>query len=165
MLVVTGYGNMVRAQYFYPYGEGWGGYGFGGWGQTVQGSIAAGMGAFAAGAGQYNYSTAAANAINANTAMQWDNYVWAAQNSLNRERAVRLRQLRKDLNASADAIQQRLRDNPTNVDIDRGDALNSVLGQLTYPKVMEGSGLPKPLRRSALRLSNRSRSDMRQKWQ
>jgi hypothetical protein len=99
------------------------------------------MGVFAAGAGHYNYSTAVANSINANTAMQWNNYIWSAQNSLNQERAVRLRQLRKDLNASADAIQQRLRDNPTAVDIDRGDALNAVLGQLTYPKVLEGSGL------------------------
>jgi hypothetical protein len=140
-IALVGYEGTAHAQYYYPAGEGYGGYGFGGWGQTVQGSIAAGMGAFAQGAGQYNYETSVARSINANTAMQWNNYVWAAQHSLNVEHAARLKQERKDLNTRADAIQQRIRDNPTEVDIDRGDALNAVLEQLTYPKVLEGSGL------------------------
>ena len=45
---------LAHAQYGYPYG--YGNYGWGGWGGggTVQGSIARGMGAYAAGAGYYN---------------------------------------------------------------------------------------------------------------
>jgi hypothetical protein len=134
-------GGSAQAQYNYPYGAGYGGYGFGGWGQTPQGSIAAGMGAFAAGAGQYNYQTAAANSINADTVMRWNSYMWASQNSLNREHYARMVAKNESNKAATDAIATRIRDNPTNVDIDRGDALNAVLQQLTYPKVMEGSGL------------------------
>lgn len=131
----------THAQYFYPYGEGYGGYGFGGWGQTPQGSMAAGMGAFAAGAGQYNYNTAVARSINANTAMQWNNYIWAAQHSLNISHHARMIRERQQVSATADAIEKRLRENPNDVDIQRGDALNAIREQLTYPKVLEGSGL------------------------
>jgi hypothetical protein len=134
-------GGPAPAQYHYPYGAGYGGYGFGGWGQTPQGATAAGMGAFAAGAGTYNVNTAAARSVNANTAMQWNNYWWSAQHSLNEEHAARMKQERKDINSSADAIQQRLRDNPNDGDIDHGDAENAVLEQLTSPSAFQGSGL------------------------
>jgi len=134
-------GQTARAQYYYPYGQGYGGYGFGGWGQTVQGSTAAGMGAFAAAAGQYNYQTAVANSINANTVAQWNNYAWTAQNSLNQEHYARMVNQRERNTAATSAIATRIRDNPNQSDIDRGDALNAILGQLTYPKVLQGSGL------------------------
>ncbi len=67
----------ARSQY-YPYGQGWGGGGFGGWGggDTIQGSVARGMGAFAAGAGVYNLDTAQANSINANTLMGINQYMY-----------------------------------------------------------------------------------------
>src|SRR6185437_1421945 len=57
-------GGAAWAQYGrYMYPRGYGGYGWGGWGggETVQGSIARGMGAYAAGAGYYNQQTAVAN--------------------------------------------------------------------------------------------------------
>jgi len=133
--------SVARAQYYYPYGEGYGGYGFGGWGQTVQGSIAAGMGAFAAAAGQYNYETAAANSVNADTVMRWNQYIWASQNSLNRERYARLAAEDASNKAAYEAIRKRIQDNPTDVDISRGDALNAILHQLTDPKFLQGSGL------------------------
>src|SRR5262249_3829406 len=69
-LVVQGGG--ASAQYGYPVG--YGAYGWGGWGgggETVQGSIARGLGVFAAGAGQYNQQTAIANSINTDTVMRW----------------------------------------------------------------------------------------------
>ncbi len=47
-------GVSAHAQYGYPAGYG----GWGGGGSTVQGSIASGMGQFAAGAGAYNARTA-----------------------------------------------------------------------------------------------------------
>jgi hypothetical protein len=134
-------GGAAHAQYYYPGGYGGAGYGFGGWGQTVQGSVAAGMGAFAQGAGQYNYQTAAANSINANTVMQWNSYMWASQNAVNREHYARMATQKEQNKASTDAIAARVRDNPNDVDIDRGDALNAVLQQLTHPKALEGSGL------------------------
>ena len=134
-------GGTARAQYAYPGGMGYGGYGFGGWGGTVQGSTAAGMGAFAAGAGQYNVNTAAARSMNADTAMQWNSYWQNAQHSLNVERYGRLAKERQDNITSTDAIRQRILNNPTQVDIDRGDAANAILEQVTDPNIIQGSGL------------------------
>src|SRR3954467_5523933 len=54
---------------------GWGGWG--GAGSTVQGSMASGMGNFAAGAGSYNAQTAQARSVNAQTAMQFNDYMYA----------------------------------------------------------------------------------------
>ena len=65
----------ARSQY-YPYGRGWGGGGFGGWGSTVGGDVARGMGAFAAGAGTYNIETAQANSIDANTLASINQYMY-----------------------------------------------------------------------------------------
>ena len=75
--VVAFHGTAVRAQYggYYPGGYGgWGGWGGGG---TVAGDTARGLGAFAAGAGQYNLDSAQAASINTDTVMRWNNYVWA----------------------------------------------------------------------------------------
>ena len=60
------------------YPPGYGAYGWGGWGGvTVGGSTAAGMGAFAAGAGQYNAQTAQARSMNVDTAMKYNDYFWS----------------------------------------------------------------------------------------
>ena len=87
--VVVFPGTMVRAQYggYYPGGYGgWGGWGGGG---TVAGDTARGLGAFAAGAGQYNVDTAQAASINTDTTMRWNNYVWSRDSvaASQRERA------------------------------------------------------------------------------
>src|SRR4051794_25858537 len=77
-LVLALASGSARAQPIYGggYGGYWGaGYGGGG-GQTVQGSVAQGMGMYAMGAGQYNVQTAQARAINTNTAMQWNQYIY-----------------------------------------------------------------------------------------
>ncbi|MFO0910137.1 MAG: hypothetical protein U0794_17635 [Isosphaeraceae bacterium] len=111
----------------------WGGWG--GAGSTVQGSMAAGRGVYAAGAGQYNVQTAQARAINANTAMQWNNYMYAVnqQNAANE-----LKRLQGQQQATIDtmnATYKRLHDNPDAHDIHSGDALNVVLDELVNPKV------------------------------
>src|SRR4051795_8527787 len=75
MLAVPG--TSTRAQYHYPGGygsSGWGGWG--GAGSTVAGSTAYGIGNFAAGAGAYNEQTAQARSMNANTAMQVNDYMY-----------------------------------------------------------------------------------------
>lgn len=127
-------GTSAQAQYRYPAGySGWGGWGGGG--STVQGNIASGMGNYAAGAGSYNVQTAQARSINANTAMQWNNYMYAV-NKQNAATNLARRQLQqKNVNESADAIYQRLHDNPNPNDIHTGDALNIVLTELANPNV------------------------------
>jgi hypothetical protein len=93
------------------------------------------MGAFAAGAGAYNEQTAQARAMNANTAMQLNNYIYGvnvqrAQNYSQRQDAKI-----QETTATADATYRRLHDNPNSHDIRTGDALNVVLEELTNPKV------------------------------
>jgi hypothetical protein len=139
LLVLAAHAAPARAQYGrYTYPAGYGGYGWGGWGGgggTVQGSIASGMGNFAAGAGAYNVQTAQARSVNAQTAMQWNQYVWESQQQANqRERARQAERQQTTLQAQ-DQIQQRIRNNPSNADITSGDALNAALDDLNSPQV------------------------------
>ena len=64
--LAAGHAAEARAQWGYP--GGFGMCGWGGWGvDTPEGSLARGMGAYAAGAGFYNKATAVADSINADT--------------------------------------------------------------------------------------------------
>jgi hypothetical protein len=129
-------GGAASAQFYYP--PGYGGAGWGGWGgggETVAGSNARGLGVLAAGAGVYNQQTAQANAINTQTAMQWNEYIWESQQLTNARYAERMAAQRAQVNTTASATQKRLRDNPTESDIMRGDALNVALDEITNPKV------------------------------
>ena len=103
-------------------------------GSTVQGSIATGMGNFAAGAGAYNVQTAQARSMNAQTAMQWNDYMYAI-NQRNAANEVARRRRQQETNETADATYKRLHDNPDPRDIHTGDALNVVLTELANPKV------------------------------
>lgn len=134
----------------YGYMGGWGG-GWGpGWGSTPIGDFGIGFGAAASGLGQYDLLSAQAASINADTAMRWSSFMWASQNAVNREHAYRMlaeRQRNKTLN---DAIQTRLRENPNKGDIDRADALNAILDQLSDPRVH-----PSALRMAKVPLNSR----------
>ena len=59
------------------------------------------MGVFSAGAGQYNYNTAAARSINANTAMQWNDYWNTYQDELNAEYYQRLARQKSERSRAA----------------------------------------------------------------
>jgi hypothetical protein len=132
--LVLGIGTVpARAQLAYP--PGYGGFGWGGWGSTVQGSIARGLGAFAAGAGVYNLSTAQANAINTDTVMRWNSAVWEAQHALNASNYARRLRRKARVNLAQARIYDRLRNHPNSSDVTNGDALNVVLDELTNPKV------------------------------
>lgn len=134
----------ARAQYYYPGGMGYGGGGFGGWGSTVGGDIARGMGAFSAGAGVYNYDTAVANSINANTIAGINQYLYLSQQEANaREHAIlaHRRSLVNKSQATAQQVAQQIRDNPTEGDVDSGAALNAILDQLSHPSILGGSTL------------------------
>ena len=127
-VVLAGHAATARAQY----GCGWGGWGGA---QSVEGSVATGMGIFAAGAGVYNWKTAVADSINADTVMRWNNYMWESQQVANR---MIIEQSERQTQRTLDArrgISDRLRNNPNQSDINRGDALNVALVELNNPRV------------------------------
>jgi hypothetical protein len=133
-VVVAVPGTSAYAQYHYPAGYGgWGGWG--GAGSTVQGSIASGMGNYAAGRGAYNVQTAQARSINANTAMQWNDYMYQINQRNSANEVKRLNQRQQATNETLDATYKRLHDNPDPRDVHTGDALNVVLTELANPKV------------------------------
>jgi len=126
----------ARAQFgygYYPYG--YGGYGWGGWGGTVQGNVARGLGYYAMGAGVYNEDTAVANAINLDTLIRWNQYLYLSQLEANRYERQRIARQQARDSAAGEAVYERIRDKPTPDDIANGDALNVALDQLTDPKV------------------------------
>src|SRR3954452_7679233 len=105
-------GTSAHAQYYrYPAGYGGGG-GWGGGGSTVQGSIASGMGNYAAGAGAYNVQTAQARSMNSQTAMQWNDYMYAVNKRNAASEMARMKRRQQNVNETADATYKRLHDNP-----------------------------------------------------
>jgi hypothetical protein len=141
LMILAAAGGEARSQYYYPYGYGYDGYGFGGWGQTPQGSIAQGLGVYAAGVGVYKYDRAVANSINEDTIVRFNQYLYdsmlESRRRYNREHAAKLKMDDSQYQARA----ARIRDNPSKEDIDSGDALNAILDQMADPKVLQGSSL------------------------
>jgi hypothetical protein len=129
------HGASVRAQWGYP--AGYGAYGWGGWGggETVQGSIARGMGAYAAGAGYYNQQTAIANSINTDTVMRWNQYMFQSQVESNRRERARMAERQYGTTQARDKVFNRLRNNPDPRDIYQGDALNVAVEEIEDPRV------------------------------
>jgi hypothetical protein len=126
----------ARAQFgFDYYPVGYGGFGWGGWGATVQGDIARGLGDFAAGAGVYNRDTAVANSINTDTALRWNEYWYESQIVANRNERLRMdARMRRDA-AAGELAYKRVLEDPTPDDIASGDALNAALDQVSNPRV------------------------------
>ena len=117
-------------------GGGWGGGGaFGG--STPQGDMARGAGMYAMGMGQYNVQSAQARSINANTAMQWNQYMYNSR--VQAARIYRAKNAKDQAREKGDynAIQARIRNNPNEFDIANGNALDSALNELSDPKVFQ----------------------------
>ncbi len=108
-------------------------------GSTPQGDYLRGVGIAAQGMGQYNLQSAQANQINTQTAMTWNEYVWASTKAQAREYAERKAAERAKHSAEYAAIQKRYLDNPEDLDLMKGNALNVVLEQLNDPKISESS--------------------------
>lgn len=126
----------AKAQWGYgSYGRGYGGYGWGGWGSTVGGDMARGLGALYSGAGIYNQETAVANAINTDTVMRFNEYLYESQliSSQRYHRQMNTR-LARD-NDAYDALMKRLREAPEEREVQNGDALNVALDQLSDPRI------------------------------
>src|SRR4051812_44585976 len=102
-------GVSAYAQYTYPPGYGgWGGWGGGG--ATVPGGVAAGMGTSAAGRGAYNVQTAQARAMNSQTAMQWNDYMYQINQRNGANEVARLNKRQQATNETLDATYKRLHD-------------------------------------------------------
>jgi hypothetical protein len=99
------------------------------------------MANFAAAAGQYNEQTAVAASINANTVMRINQYMFMAQQEANQRQYARTSRRIGRANAAAADTAKRLRTNPDQGDIDRGDALNVLLDDLTAPELLHSSSL------------------------
>jgi hypothetical protein len=139
-LMVSMCSGTSRAQYGFGYPGGYGGCGWGGWGTgTVGGSLARGMGMFGMGRGIYNLDSAQARSINANTVTRFNQYVFQSQMNTNRRYHQRLAAQRKQINQAYDEIQDRLRNHPSDLDINDGDALNVLLETLLNPATADRS--------------------------
>ena len=116
---------------------GYGGWGYGGWGggATPQSSALNAAGHFAMGAGIYNYDTAMANNINAQTAVYMNN-AWAQ--ATHEDAMIHAARVHKEFlrdQSLYDAHQKMLRDNPGQVYIENGDALNAAVADLSDPRL------------------------------
>jgi hypothetical protein len=118
------------------YPPGYGGQGWHGWGGgSSSGRTAAGMGVFAAGAGQRNMDNSQARATNAQTAMGVNNYMWECnQRNIQMYQARLAMQQADNIKALGD-IQDRILNHPIEYDIASGDTLNALMGELTNPIV------------------------------
>jgi hypothetical protein len=119
----------------------------------VNGDVARGLGAYAAGAGTYNVQTARAAAINADTVMRFNEYLYQSQQVRNRRYYQKLAEARADRAETVDAVYKRLHDNPEARDVASGAALNVVLDELSAPGVYIGtdSGTSEPVERDTVR--------------
>jgi uncharacterized protein (TIGR03067 family) len=115
-------------------------------GSTLEGDILRGQGQFLKGAAWYEINAAKAREIDARTAIELERWNREVYEDYQRERAD-IRSRRANLTkARAEAAQakfvereNRLRTNPTPEDIDRGDALNALLVDLSNPTIQESS--------------------------
>ena len=133
--------STVTAQAQYGRYGGWGGWG-GGVG-SLQGSMMRGAGVASAGAGVYNQDTAVARSINANTAMQVNQYMYEVNKNNAKHFYAESAAKQKEESSTGESIYKRLHDNPSGYDIHTGDALNVVMDELTnpdiYTKVIKGA--------------------------
>ena len=125
--------SAVTAQAQYGRYGGWGGWGGGA--SSLQGDMMRGAGVAAAGAGAYNQQTAVARSINANTAMQVNQYMYEVNKTNAKYYYTRSANKQKEASSTGEAIYKRLHDDPSGLDIHTGDALNVVLDELTNPAV------------------------------
>lgn len=74
-------------------------------------------------------------ALDAQTAMNINEYLYQCQAQANRRQAARMAKRQKRATDTIDSMMKRLRTNPTPTDIAKGDALNVAFDDLTGPKV------------------------------
>jgi vacuolar-type H+-ATPase subunit E/Vma4 len=114
-------------------------------GSTPQGDYLRGVGVAAAGLGVYNYNTAMANSINADTEIRVNEYISAVVQYQARRYAERRA---RDLDERKKAYEQnlqRIKENPEERDVRNGDTLNALAHELVGPGVGESTLRYKPV--------------------
>jgi hypothetical protein len=111
-------------------------------GSTVQGDILRGQGQFLKGAAMYDLYSARGRAIDTQTAIIVEKWNEEVYNAYMRERAAHIQYRRNASKAEeeqarrhAEEREKRLRTNPTDEDVIRGDALNALLLDLSNPAI------------------------------
>ena len=130
VLILSMTGREAHAQW------GYGGWGYGGWGVGTPDSLETqAAGQYLMGAGVYNYQTAMANNINAQTAIMLNN-AWAQ--ATHEDAMIHAARVHKEFlrdQSLYDAHQKMLRDNPGQVYVENGDALNAAVRDLSDPRL------------------------------
>src|SRR5262252_7059286 len=99
-------------------------------GSTPEGDYLRGVGIAGWGMGQYNLNTAQANQINAQTSIMLNEYIWGTYKAEMKENAEHRKGMLAKHAEAYKKIQERIHDHPESHDVDNGDALNAVLGDL-----------------------------------
>jgi hypothetical protein len=108
-------------------------------GSTPQGDYLRGVGIAAIGRGIYNERTAVANAINANTFITLNEYMWNVAKNENREAAAHRAAVLAKNAESYKKLRERIHDHPESLDLENGDALNAKLQELLAPTVSDSA--------------------------
>ncbi len=125
----------ANAQYGYGYPGGYGGMGWGGFSAAAgYGQEAAGLGMMASGMGNYNLQTSEARAINVNTNMQLNEYMYESIRQRDARELAARQAKEARTNEGLKQTATRLRDNPTQADIYSGNALNVAITELSDPR-------------------------------
>ncbi|MHC5541480.1 hypothetical protein ACYOEI_24940 [Singulisphaera rosea] len=111
---------------------------FGG-GSTAQGDILRGQGIFLQGAGSFLYNAAVADSINVDTSIRLNEYIWNVAKNENRENAIHRAEKAARQLENYEEILKRIRENPTDNDLEKGDALNDVMTQLLSPQIADSA--------------------------
>ncbi len=129
----------AHAQYGYRYPQGYGNYGWGGWGSSSGGNLARGLGAYNMGRGTSNELGAVANAIGTGTVANWNHSLYQSNRAGAHYYAAHLRYEMAKNNKDRAQIEDRLRNHPNPEDLDSGDALNVLLDVLLKPDTADRS--------------------------
>ncbi|SIO39125.1 hypothetical protein SAMN05444166_4318 [Singulisphaera sp. GP187] len=120
-------------------GQAFGQVNFIGPGSTPQGDILRGEGVALQGAGFFNYYTAKANSINADTMMRVNEYIYLSIRQDRAEKAARRARRTAQRLASFNQIRNRVENDPNQNDMLKGNALNALFEQLGGPKISPSS--------------------------
>jgi hypothetical protein len=108
-------------------------------GSTLQGDYLRGVGIAAWGMGTYNYNTAVAESINANTFMTLNEYFAAVAKQQTKDYVARKITIATQTKELYERERQRILESPEARDIETGVALNAVLKQLEDSRVDEST--------------------------
>jgi hypothetical protein len=113
----------------------WGWGGWGGWVDTPEGALARGMGQYYEGLGVLNKKTAMADAINVDTMIRWNEYMYDAHLEATRRMVASRRANSQRVRTARSEILRELEENPSSRDVENGNALNAAVTQLSDPRI------------------------------